>query len=326
MKNTRLPVFILVLSILTAFFSGCTTPQTDGIISTATTTTTITTVTEPLMPLLPDLAGGDLMKFDIYIKEAYADIENSGRLRRVKINVKENDTVIYIDNIKYPLLVTLTSETFAIADIDPDDGMYEIILKGQSSYIFRYSNDEVVFLDDISSLSFDGENRKTLDLMSHFDGRGAYYKSTKTSFVGEVYYPGRFKLPQTGQVPLEDPYDAPVLSKDVYISLNPGHMCALLFEKDESYYSSEYNVIWDYASWPHINGREIDPEPKGIFSVITAGEEIIQIIGVYAPDWFLLKTGDGHLGYVSIRDGKIRGYDKVMYISIDDMFSPVSFP
>jgi hypothetical protein len=175
-------------------------------------------------------------------------------------------------------------------------------------------------MGDLRALSFNEQMIGDFDPAAYFDACGTIYIPSISLMTTEVWYIGRYIPNGEERLLAEIPYVTDPINETVVLRLKEGYMCALLFDMDEKYFDAEYNVIWDYASWPHINGREIDPEPSGTFSVIAVGPEELEIIQVYGNNWLKLMTVDGYEGWISISENAVRGYNDVMFIDICDMF------
>jgi hypothetical protein len=279
----------------------------------------------------PYHAGSGKILFDIYHEKALADLDADGSPEEITFESEESESFLYINGIKYIIDIKELAQAFAIADIDINDSIMEIVLtgshksgdmenSGSSTYIFWWNGSSVIHIGTIPDIVFDGSSAERFDPSIYFDAAGSVYIPTMSTVIEEIWYRGLYLPSGENRMLEEEPYITEPINDVIDLELNNGYMCALLFDIDEKYFDKQYNVIWDYASWPHINGREIDPEPKGVFSVIAAGPEKLEIIQLFGGNWLKLRTYDGYEGWICIADNKIKGYDKVMYIDIFDMF------
>lgn len=330
-----LPAAFLAISSCRPGEDGSATYQDTGVVITDNTSVRTTAVsssssnTSAIIETkdLPDKAGDGDVLFDIYENKAEADMDGDGSGELISLETGDGFSVIRINGIQTVIGIEEPAGRFALIDIDISDGVIELLLTDSyngendpSSYIFWWDGESLISSGTIRGLGFDGMFRASLDPGKWFDARGTIFMPVMADEFTEILYLGRFILSGEQRMLQEELYETEPLNDVRAVMLKEGYMCALLAERDPRYYTQENNVIWDYASWPHINGREVDPEPHGIFSVIAAGPELLTVKEVYGTHWIKLETEDGYEGWINMSDKMIKGYDKVMYIDIYDMF------
>jgi hypothetical protein len=300
-----------------------------------TDTNTITECSTSAMDLfiqeIPDSAGSGNVIFDIYQNNAEIDLDSDGNLEKIVFKAGKTNSFLYIDDRKYVIYIEDLAQKFAIIDIDIEDNIYEILLTDAfdpcdtdksivSSYIFWLDIDNLKQIGTMTGVAFTGSLRERFKPNIYFDAKGTVFIPKESMELVDVFYMGRYLPSGKDRQLVEELYITKPINDVEKLNLKPGYMCALLYNIDDKYFSKEYNVIWDYASWPHINGREIDPEPKGVFSIIAVGSETLEVIKLYGDNWLMLRTKDGYEGWICVANNKIRGYDNVMYIDVFDMF------
>ncbi|MDP2892249.1 MAG: hypothetical protein Q8O09_03845, partial [Bacillota bacterium] len=168
---------------------------------------------------------------------------------------------------------------------------------------------------------FDGAWRGTFNAADHFKADNFVLCLARTTEFTDVWYTGKYQPNGTARKLKEVRYPTKPLNMPIDLSVKPGMACILLAHADSTFFGSAYNVMWDYACWPHIEGRAIAPTADIV--IITLGPEPVKLVGVLGPNWFKLETADHYKGWVKVVDGKVQGYWHVMGYTADDIFDGI---
>ena len=285
----------------------------------------------PTISPLPeaDHAGtGDVM-FDIYDTEAVADITNDGTDDTINFAAGESSSTLTVNGVAYTINQYKLAQKFAITDVDIFDSWLEIAfcdiddppehdLDIPFTYYYWFDGTTFIECGSFWDMGWDGSYRSSFDANDHMDGHGMIMSLDRSPNFTDVWYMAHWTLDGSNRQKKEDLYATVPLHSVPPLTLK--EPCLLLANIDLDYFDTPYNSMWDYASWPHSDGRVIDPGGTGDVVIIAQPGETLEVIKVYGKRWFKLRTTDGYSGWIRVVNYEMSGYDDVMYIDAWDIF------
>ena len=301
------------------------TPEPTGVPSPTATPAPPPPSPSPTATPLPeaDHAGtGDVM-FDIYDTEAVADVTNDGTPDTISFTAGTSSSTLTVNGTDYTINQYKLAQKFAITDVDIDDGWLEIAfcdiddppehdLDAPFTYYYWYDGSTFIECGSFWEMGWDGSYRAGFNANDHMDGHGMIMSVDRSPNFTDVWYMAHWTLDGSNRQKKEDLYATVPLNTIPPLTLD--EPCLLLAHIDLDYFDTPYNSMWDYASWPHSDGRVVDPGGTGDVVIIAQPGETLQVVKVYGKRWFKLRTSDGYEGWIRVVNFEMSGYDDVMYI------------
>jgi len=284
-----------------------------------------------VLPAADSAGSGDVM-FDIYDTTAVADIDNDGSDDVISFAAGTSSSTLTVDGVDYTINQYKLAQKFAITDVDISDGWLEIAfcdiddppehdLDRPYTHYYWWDGSTFIHCGSFWEMGWDGAERAGFDANDHMDGHGMIMSVDRSPNFTDVWYMAHWELNGANRQKKEDLYAAPLLHSTPDLTLEMP--CLLLENINLSYFDAGHSAWWDHASWPHVNGRVVDPGGTGDFIIIAQPPETLEVIKVYGKRWFKLRTHDGYSGWIRVVDFKMSGYDDVMYIDVWDIFEDV---
>ena len=285
----------------------------------------------PAPPAADSAGTGDVM-FDIYDTEAIADINNDGTPDTISFVAGTSSSTLTVNGVDFTINQYKLAQKFAITDVDIDDGWLEIAfcdiddppehdLDIPFTYYYWWDGTGFIECGSFWDMGWDGSYRASFDANDHMDGHGIIMSLDRSPNFTDVWYMAHWTLAGSNRQKKEDLYVTTPLYTTAPLTLN--EPCLLLANIDLDYFDTPYNSMWDHASWPHCDGRTIDPGGTGDVVIIAQPGETLEVVKVYGKRWFKLKTSDGYQGWIRVVNYEMSGYDDVMYIDAWDIFDNI---
>ena len=276
----------------------------------------------------PDQAGHAGILFDIYISRALVDLNQDGMMEEVEFVAGAATSELRINGASYTVNLANLAQRFGITDVDGDDAILELAFtdpyaeladsEKAYTYVYWWSGTQLIKMGGLMDVKFDGAWRTDFDPADHFDGNGMTLCLARTEELTDIWYIGHYLCDGTERKLKEKNYSTqavypvdPLVLKSYIVLLN---------NIDSSYFTSEYYVIWDYASGYSTLDRNYT---DSIVSFIPQEGETLEVIRVYGKYWFKLQASDGKAGWLKCMDKKVQGYYQVMGITAFDIFDGI---
>lgn len=284
----------------------------------------------------PDAAGSGDVLFDIYTDRAFADIDNDGTDEEILFDAAPAASTLTIDGTPYLIDTPDLAQIFAITDVNISDGILEIAFTdvyredlADTEFVFTwyywFNGTDFVRMGGLMDMKFAGAWRAGFDPSVYMDGHSTVMCLTRSEHFTDIWYTGKYSPNGASRKFREVLYVTQPVFPVQELELKAGHACILLHNIDNTYFDPAYAAMWDYASWPHADGRVADPNSDGVINLIAVGPETLQVIKVYGKLWTKLQTADGYSGWVKVVDSEMWFYNEIMNIDVYDMFDGIMF-
>ncbi|MBT3318154.1 MAG: hypothetical protein HN948_02145 [Clostridia bacterium] len=298
---------------------------------TATPVPSPTASPTPALPAADSAGSGDVL-FDIYDTDAVADINNDGSDDTISFVAGGGSSTLTVNGVAYTINENDLAQKFAITDVDISDGWIEIAfcdvddapehdLDLPNTYYYWWDGSTFIECGSFWDMGWDGAARASFDATEHMDGHGMIMSLDRSPNFTDMWYMAHWELNGANRQKKEDLYATVPLYPIPDLTLKKP--CILLKNIDLAYFEFSMNVMWDHASWPHSEGRAIDPGGTGDVVIIAQNGETLEVVKVYGKRWFKLKTADGYQGWIRVVSFEMSGYDDVMYIDAWDIFDGI---
>ncbi len=282
-------------------------------------------------PIADSAGTGDVM-FDIYDTTALADINNDGSDDTISFAAGTSSSTLTVNGVDFEININQLAQKFAITDVNIDDEWLEIAfcdiddppdhdLDYPNTYYYWFNGTTFIECGSFWKMGWDGAARASFNANDHMDGHGMIISLDRSPNFTDVWYMAHWELAGANREKKEVLYVASPLNPIPDLTLK--QPCILLKNIDLDYFKADMNAMWDHASWPHSEGRIIDPGGTGDVVIIAQTGETLKVVKVYGQRWYKLKTSDGYQGWIRVTSFKLSGYDDVMYIDAWDIFNNI---
>lgn len=291
----------------------------------------VTSTPAPIMPASDSAGTGDVM-FDIYDSIAIADITNDGTDDNISFAAGGSSSTLTVNGVDFTISKSNLAQNFAITDVDISDGWLEIAfcdeyhlpdfdLDFPFTYYYWFNGTDFIECGSFWDMGWDGDWRADFNANDHMDGHGIIMSLDRSLNFTDAWYMAHFTLDGANRQKKEDEYATVPLFHVEDLTLN--YPCILLKNISLEFFDSSYSVMWDHASYPHSEGRALDPSGTGDIVIIAQPGETLEIVKMYGKRWFKLRTHDGHMGWIRVVDFEMSGYDDVMHIDAWEIFDNI---
>lgn len=291
----------------------------------------VTSTPIPIVPASDPAGTGDVM-FDIYDSIGIADITNDGTDDSISFAAGGSSSTLTVNGVDFTISQSNLAQKFAITDVDISDGWLEIAfcdeynlpdfdLDFPFTYYYWFDGTDFIECGRFWDMGWDGAWRADFNANDHMDGHGIIMSLDRSLNFTDAWYMAHWTLDGTNRQKKEDEYATVPLFHVQDLTLN--YPCILLKNISLELFDSSYNVIWDHASWPHSEGRALDPGGTGDIVIIAQPGETLEVIKMYGKRWFKLRTHDGHMGWIRVVDFEMSGYDDVMHLDAWEIFDNI---
>lgn len=291
----------------------------------------VTSTIGPIMPAADSAGTGDVM-FDIYDSIALADITNDGSEDNISFAAGGSSSTLTVNGVDYTISKSNLAQKFAITDVDISDGWLEIAfcdeyhlpdfdLDFPFTYYYWFDGTDFIECGSFWDMGWDGAWRADFNANDHMDGHGIIMSLDRSLNFTDAWYMAHWTLDGTNRQKKEDEYATVPLFHVEDLTLN--YPCILLKNISLEYFKTSYDSMWDHASWPHSEGRVLDPGGTGDIVIIAQPGETLEVVKMYGKRWFKLRTHDGHMGWIRVVDFEMSGYDDVMYLDAWEIFDNI---
>ena len=291
----------------------------------------VTSTPIPIVPASDPAGTGDVM-FHIYDSIAIADITNDGTDDSINFAAGGSSSTLTVNGVDYTISKSNLAQKFAITDVDISDGWLEIAfcdeyhlqdfdLDFPFTYYYWFDGMNFIECGSFWDMGWDGPWRADFNANDHMDGHGIIMSLDRSLNFTDAWYMAHWTLDGTNRQKKEDEYATVPLFHVEDLTLN--YPCILLKNISLELFDPSYNVMWDHASYPHSEGRALDPGGTGDIVIIAQPGETLEVVKMYGKRWFKLRTHDGHMGWIRIVDFEMSGYDDVMYLDAWEIFDNI---
>lgn len=285
----------------------------------------------PVLPASDPAGTGDVM-FDIYDSFAVADINNDGTADNISFAAGGSSSTLTVNGVDFTINQTNLAQKFAITDVDISDDWLEIAfcdeyhlpdfdLDFPFTYYYWFNGTDFIECGSFWDMGWDGDWRADFNANDHMDGHGIIMSLDRSLNFTDAWYMAHWILEGANRQKKEDEYATVPLFNVEDLTLN--YPCILLKNISLEFFDSSYNVMWDHASYPHSEGRALDPGGTGDIVIIAQPGETLEVVKMYGKRWFKLRTHDGHMGWIRVVDFEMSGYDDVMYLDAWEIFDNI---
>ena len=280
----------------------------------------------------PDSAGSGDTLFDIYESRALADLNGDGVDEELVFEAGASKSTLYINGDANTVNVSGLAQLFAVTDVDAADSLLELVFTDQydsgladtefpCSYVYWWNGSSLVAMGTLMDVKFAGAWRSAFDATKYFKGNGEVYDLGHTTELTDLWYMKQSKPDGSNRKLKEVLYAVKPLFNPQPLTIKAGRACLLLAHGNSTFFGSSYASMWDYASYPHSDGRVTNPTDDII--IIAQAGETLTIVGVLGPNWVKLQTSDGYKGWIKVVEGNVQGYWQVMHYTAEDIFDGI---
>ncbi len=281
-------------------------------------------------PDTPDSAGSGDVLFDIYESKALVDLDGDGTDEELVFEAGGGKSTMYVNGGANTIDISGLAQLFAVTNVDTSDNLLEVVFTDEYnseladtefpySYLYWWNGSGLIKMGSMMNAKFAGSWRSAFDAAEHFDANGAVYCLAHTTELTDLWYMKKCEPDGSDRKLKEVFYAIDPLFDPAPLEVKPGKACLLLAHGNSDFFESGYYAMWDYASWPHCDGRTINPTEDIV--IIAQDGETLDIVRVLGPNWVKLKTADGYEGWIKAIDGKVQGYWQVMHLAAEDIFN-----
>jgi len=321
-------VSLLFVSLLLFACMGCWLTTADALQSMQPDASAVLSPTPVATPAFetPDRAGKNEVLFDIYRHRAECDLNKDGTNEQIELEASASASKILINGVPYIIDLKDLAQLFAITDINPKDNILELVftekyreLSGEKkvySYLYWWNGTKLSKMGGLMDVKFDGSWRTGFDPVKYFDAKGTVTCLAKSNELTAVWYQAHYVCSGANRILKEEAYTTTPIGTPNTLKLK--HQCVLLKKISSKYFTSDFSVMWDYASGYATVSRDFSDDAVAF---IPQANEQLKVVNVYGQYWFKLKAIDGKAGWLKCIDGNVQGYSEVMHNKASDIFS-----